>query len=69
VWADHAFPWRGEQVRMALPTSLPPTLGSWAAARAAGTTEGAKYDASVPRQGLQQVRALSAQQRARALSA
>lgn len=50
----HAFPWRGEQVRMALPTSLPPTLGSWAVARANGATPGAKYDASVPRQGLQE---------------
>lgn len=55
-----AFPWRGEDVRMALPTSLPPTLASWASRRACKdaysslATLGAKYDASVPRQGLQQ---------------
>ena len=50
----HAFPWRGEDVRMALPTSLPPTLASWAEARARGATPGAKFDGSVPRQGLQE---------------
>jgi len=38
---------------MALPTTLPPTLGSWASARARGTTEGTKFDSNVPRQGLQ----------------
>ena len=35
----HAFPWRGEQVRMALPTSLPPTLASWAVRRERAETE------------------------------
>ena len=37
-----AFPWRGEQVRMALPTRLPPTLAGWAQKRRRGETEGAK---------------------------
>lgn len=49
------FPWKGEGVRMALPTRLPPTLASWAQARAKGETPGAKlWDASVPQQALQQ---------------
>ena len=49
-----AFPWRGEAVRMALPTRLPPTLRSWADQRAAGETPGAKlWDKSVPQQALQ----------------
>lgn len=50
-----AFPWRGEHVRMALPTRLPPTLGGWAQKRRAGTTEGAKlWDRSVPLRAAQQ---------------
>ena len=49
------FPWRGEQVRMArAPTRLPPTLASWTDDRAKGKTLGGQYDASVPRQGMQQ---------------
>jgi serine/threonine protein kinase len=49
------FPWRGEQVRMALPTQLPPTLGSWAQKRARGETEGARlWDRSVPQRACQQ---------------
>jgi hypothetical protein len=49
-----AFPWRGEAVRMALPTQLPPTLRSWADQRGAGETPGAKlWDKSVPQQALQ----------------
>lgn len=50
----HVFPWRGEQVRMALPTKLPPTLGGWAEQRRRGETEGQKlWDGSVPRRAAQ----------------
>merc|ERR1719353_2764086 len=39
----HAFPWRGEQVRLALPTGLPPTLASWMLKRDRGTTDGQRF--------------------------
>ena len=50
----HAFPWKGEGVRMALPTSLPPTLAGWVAERAAGETAGSLLDKSSPLQAAQQ---------------
>ena len=51
----HVFPWRGEQVRMALPTRLPHTLASWLLARSRGETDGAKmWDKSVPLRACQQ---------------
>ena len=37
----HAFPWRGEPVRM--PTRLPPTLASWSELRAQGKTVSSLY--------------------------
>ena len=50
----HAFPWRGEQVRMALPTRLPPTLGGWAQLRRRGETSSSQlWDGSVPRRAAQ----------------
>jgi len=44
----HVFPWRGEQVRMALPTRLPPTIGSWLAKIERGETDGQKKWTGVP---------------------
>ena len=49
-----AFPWRGEQVRMALPTALPPTLASWAARREQGGTEAQRLWPGVPLRAAQQ---------------
>ena len=50
-----AFPWKGEAVRMALPTQLPPTLQSWAVLRERQETESAKlWDSSVPQRACQQ---------------
>jgi hypothetical protein len=50
----HAFPWRGEDVRMALPTRLPPTLGSWMMKCEAGETDGQKKWKGVPVQAATQ---------------
>ena len=50
----HAFPWRGQPVRMALPTELPPSLASWAARRERGETAGSAFDRSVPRRAAQE---------------
>ena len=50
----HAFPWKGEVTRMALPTSLPPTIASWAVARYRGDTPGSKFDDNVPRKCLKE---------------
>ena len=44
----HVFPWRGEQVRMALPTQLPPTLGSWLAKIERGETDGQRKWTGAP---------------------
>lgn len=50
----HAFPWRGEQVRMALPTRLPPTLASWAYLRERRETEADRVWRGVPLRAAQQ---------------
>ena len=44
----HAFPWTGENVRMALPTRPPPTLAWWAEKRALGQTEAQRTWKGVP---------------------
>ena len=44
----NVFPWKGEQVRMALPTRAPPTIDSWLRLRANGKTPGFYLDKSVP---------------------
>lgn len=50
----HIFPWRGESTRMALPTALPPTLQTWAAARQRGATLAQSTWKGVPLRACQQ---------------
>ena len=50
----HAFPWRGEVTRMALPTRLPPTLGSWLVQCAQGVTAGQSKWKGVPLRAAEQ---------------
>lgn len=50
----HAFPWGGEGVRLAPPTRLPPTLGSWLVLRERGGTEAQAKWGGVPLRAAQQ---------------
>jgi len=50
----HAFPWRGEVTRMAMPTRLPPTLGSWLVQCAQGATAGQSKWKGVPLRAAEQ---------------
>jgi hypothetical protein len=50
----HVFPWRGQPARLAMPTTLPPTLQSWARARERGLTEAQRTWKGVPLRACQQ---------------